>query len=168
MRLFLNPEMSLYLRGMAREFNVSTSHMRTELQHLSDNNLINCQRAGRQINYRANITHPLFPELQSMVRKALGMDRIVDSIIERLGNLETAFIVDDYAEGRDTGIIDLVLIGEINKRNLADLVTKTETYLQRKIRVLTFTEKEFRLQRKIFNKRNKLILWQARQDSAAE
>ena len=160
MRLFFNPEMSLYLRGMAKEFNVSTSHIRAELQHLSANNLLTNRHEGRQVYYSAKCEHPLFPELQSMVRKALGMDHIVESIISRLGNLQSAFVVDDYAEGKDTGIIDLVLVGDINQQNLVDLVKKTEAYLQRRIRVLTFNVKEFQKNRSVLFKKSILMLWQ--------
>ena len=96
---------------------------------------------GRQIQYQANQKHPLFHELQSMVQKALGMDRILESILERLGNLEEAYLIDDYAEGKDTGIIDLVLIGDIDQENLNDLVHKTERYIDRKIRTLVLSLK---------------------------
>ncbi len=66
------------------------------------------------------------------------MDHILDSILQRLGNLEAAALIDDYAEGRDTGIIDLALLGDIDHVNLNDLTRKAENYLQRKIRVLVF------------------------------
>ena len=69
-----------------------------------------------------------------MVQKAMGMDHIIESIIKRLGNLEEAYLIDDYAEGKDTGIIDLVLIGNIDQENLVDLARKTERYIERKIR----------------------------------
>ncbi len=102
--------------------------MRSELQQLSTAGLLTSEKEGRQVQYRADRSHPLFPELQSMVRKALGMDRIVDSIIERLGKLEAAYLTGDYAEGRDTGVIDLVLVGDIDRHSLSDLVEKTERY----------------------------------------
>ena len=57
------------------------------------------------------------------------MDKILDSMIERLGNLEKALLIDDYAEGKDTGIIDLVLIGDIDQISLQDLTRKTEKYI---------------------------------------
>ena len=99
-RLFLNPGQHAYLRGLAEEFGASTSQVREELRNLSEAGLLDCKKDGRQINYRANPAHPLFPELQSMVRKSLGMDRIIESILERLGDLETAILIDDYAAGK--------------------------------------------------------------------
>ena len=69
-----------------------------------------------------------------MVSKVMGMDQVIDGIVSRLGDLERAYLVGDYAEGKDTGIIDLILVGSIHDRQLADLSKKTERYIKRKIR----------------------------------
>ena len=158
-RLFLNPAQKAYLRELATEFDISSSQLSEELHNMKDAGLLSQDKAGRQIHYQANTGHPLFPELHSMVKKALGMDRILESIIERLGDLECAILLDDYAQGKDSGIIDLALVGNINKTNLQDLVEKTEKYIERKIRVLTITEEEYkRLQTKLLSRPN-LFLW---------
>ena len=159
MRLFLNPDQNAYLRELAKEFDVSPSQVKEELDNLSEAGLLSKEKDGRQINYSANPTHSLFPELSSMVKKAMGMDRVLDSIVKRLGNLEQAFIIDDYAEGKDSGLIDLVLIGEIDRDNLEDLVAKTERYIQRKIRTLVMTESDFSSSEGIFRGRPMLMLW---------
>ena len=159
MRLFLNPDQQAYLRGLADEFGASTSQVREELQHLSDSGLLQSKKNGRQMNYQANVNHPLFPELQSMVRKSLGMDQILESILQRLGKLKKAFLIDDYAQGKDTGLIDLVLVGEIDQENLDDLVKKTEKYIGRKIRTLVLTPSEYKKMDVLFSKKPKLLLW---------
>lgn len=161
MRLFLNPQRHAYLRELAGEFNASPSQVREELRQLAEAGFLTSQKTGRQIYYRANAQHPLFPELHSMVHKALGMDRILDSIIERLGNLEAAYLLDDYAEGKDVGIIDLLLIGDVDQKNLPDLVKKTERYIERKIRTLTVQREEFESMRGIFEQRPMLLLWKS-------
>ena len=159
MRLFLNPNQNAYLRELAKEFDVSPSQIKEELDNLSEAGLLSKEKGGRQINYSANARHSLFPELHSMVKKAMGMDRILDSIIKRLGNLEQAFVIDDYAEGKDSGLIDLVLVGEVDRENLQDLVAKTERYIQRKIRTLVMTESDFNKNEGIFRGRPMLTLW---------
>ena len=99
-----------------------------------------------------------------MVQKAMGMDRILDSILERLGNLEEAYLLDDYAEGKDTGIIDLVLVGNIDQTNLSDLVHKTERYIDRKIRTLTLISREWKKLQPSLKKRPILLLWKQKND----
>jgi len=160
MRLFLNPKRHAYLRELADEFSMSPSLVREELRQLNKAGFLSRKKNGRQIHFRANTKHPLFAELHSMVKKALGMDRILDSIIERLGNLEEAYLLDDYAEGKDTGIIDLLLVGEIDQENLNDLVKKTEKYIDRKIRTLVFTKTEWKKMKQNLLKRPLLPIWQ--------
>ena len=162
MRLFLNPDSHAYLRELAEEFHASPGHVKAELQQLSQAGLLAGEKSGRQVNYRADRSHPLFPELQSMVRKALGMDRILDSIVARLGHLEAAYLTGDYAEGKDTGIVDLVLVGDIDQTNLADLVAKTERYVERRIRTLVVTAEEFRSMSESGRLNPSLPLWVSR------
>ena len=161
MRLFLNPTQNAYLRELAGEFNASPSQVREELRQLNDAGFLESHKKGRQIQYKANREHPLFHELQSMIQKALGMDRILDSILDRLGNLEQAYLIDDYAEGKDTGIIDLVLVGDIDQENLVDLVRKTEQYIERKIRTLILSATEWDEMLPKLKKRPLLKLWQS-------
>lgn len=159
MRLFLNTQEQAYLRKLSSELSASPSQVKEELRHLTEAGLLNSKREGRHTYYRANENHPLFPELQSMVKKALGMDQIIESILERLGDLEMALLLDDYAQGRDTGIIDLLLIGKINPGNLNDIVGKTERYLERKIRTLILTRDEYIEMLPKLEKKPHLVIW---------
>ncbi len=157
-RLFFNPETRSYLRELAKEFNVSTNSVREELNQLTKTNLLNSQKNGRQVFYMANTDHALFPELKSMVSKVMGIDRIIDSMVNRLGDLELAYLIDDYAEGKDTGIIDLLLVGNIDQYHLNDLSRKTERYIKRKIRSLVLSRDEFNdFSQKLENKPHVLI-----------
>jgi DNA-binding transcriptional ArsR family regulator len=165
MRLFLNPKQHAYLRELANEFKASPSQVRDELRQLNEAGFLESNKNGRQINYKANQKHPLFHELQSMVQKSLGMDRILDSILERLGNLEEAHLIDDYAEGKDTGIIDLVLVGNIDKGNLTDLVHKTERYIDRRIRTLVLSSEEWDTMLPTLKNKPMLPLWKHQKDS---
>lgn len=142
-RFFFNPLTRAYLRELAKEFSLSTKAVREELNQLTKTNLLISEKKGRQVLYSANTEHPLFPELKSMVGKVMGIDKVIDSIVTRLGDLEKAYLIDDYAEGKDTGILDLLLVGEIDEYHLNDLSRKTERYIHRKIRSLVVSQQEF-------------------------
>lgn len=159
MRLFLNPKRNAYLRELADEFKASPSHIKEELDQLKKANLLTSKRNGRQVLFSANPKHPVFKELHSIVKKALGMDHILESMLQRLGNLEMALLVDDYAEGKDTGIIDLVLIGNIDQENLIDLTAKTEKYIDRKIRTLVLTAYEYENLSTNLAEKPQFLLW---------
>ncbi len=140
MRLFLNPDRRAHLRELAGELAVSPSQVKSELERLTDSGLLTSAPEGNRIQFGANPAHPLFPKLHAMVRKALGMDRILESILLRLGRLELAILVGDHAMERDSGCIDLVLVGNIDQRNLAG---KTESHLDRQIRAQVLTAGDY-------------------------
>ena len=143
MRLFLNPEQEVYIRKLASEFGISSNLASEEFHSLSKAGYLTSRKDGKHIFFRANTKHPLFPEIHSMVKKTIGMKHIEDIILKQLGNVERAFIVDDYAQGKDTGIIDLVIVGDINTANLNKLARKVETFIKRKIRLLVLTKDEY-------------------------
>ena len=160
-RFFFNPETRSYLRELAKEFNCSTNAVREELNQLTSTKLLISEKNGRQVIYKANQEHPLFPELKSMVSKVMGLDQVIDSIVTRLGDLESAYLIDDYAEGKDTGIIDLLLVGNIDRYHLNDLSIKTERYIKRKIRSLVFTRDEYRDIEPKLKERPRVLIWEA-------
>ena len=109
----------------------------------------------------ANYEHPLFPELKSMVGKVMGIDQVIDGIVTRLGDLECAYLIDDYAEGKDTSIIDLLLVGNINQYHLNDLSRKSERYIKRKIRSLVLSSVEFNEFKPKLKARPNILIWEA-------
>ncbi len=168
MRLFLNTDQEAYLRELAREFDVSSSQISYELKKLQQAGLLTTHTEGRLRKYGANKQHPLFPELQSMVKKSLGMDRIMESIVSRLGNLKLALVTGNYAVGKDTDLIDLILVGKINRPKLDDLVKKTEKYIKRRIRYLILSEEEYEKMKKSLAEQPLLVLWQKSAEGANE
>ena len=161
-RFFFNPDTSSYLRELAKEFNVSTNSVREELNQLTRIKLLASHKSGRQVFYQANQKHPLFPELKSMVSKVMGIDQVIDGIVSRLGDLERAYLLDDYAEGKDTGIIDLLLVGDIDQYHLNDLSRKTERYVKRKIRSLVLNRDEFKDFEPNLKTCPNILIWEAK------
>ena len=159
-RFFFNPKTQSYLRELAKEFNVSTNSVREELNQLTRTKLLKAKKNGRHVLYTANQEHPLFPELRSMVSKVMGIDQVMDSIVNRLGDLERAYLLDDYAEGKDTGIIDLLLVGDIDQYHLNDLSRKTERYIKRKIRSLVVSREEYEELKPRLEIRPRLLIWE--------
>jgi hypothetical protein len=160
-RFFSNPQTKSYLRELAKEFDVSTNAVREELNQLTHTQLLKSEKSGRNVYYSANTAHTLFPELRSMVQKVIGIDQVIEGIVQRLGNLEKAFLIADYAEGKDTGIIDILLVGTIDDHHLNDLTRKTERYTNRKIRSLVLSPAEYQSLQDKFNKMPTLLIWES-------
>jgi hypothetical protein len=86
---------------------------------------------------------------------------VIDGIIQRLGDLEKAYLIDDYAEGKDTGILDLLLVGNIDQYHLNDLSRKTERYIKRKIRSLVVSREEYKELLPKLKDRPRILIWEA-------
>ena len=136
LKFFLNPGTKSYLRGLATEFGESTNAIRVELNRLTDAKLLKSVHAGRTIQYRANKQHSLFKDLQSVVKKFVGLDKVAEELAAKLGDIQAAYVIGDYAKGNDSGLIDLVLVGQVDDEKLKEVTAKTENLIDRKIRTL--------------------------------
>ncbi len=143
LKFFLNPDTRAYLRGLAEEFGDSTNAIRVELNRLERAGILEAEPNGRTRLYGANKKHPLFPDIQSLVRKFTGIDQLIDMVLSKLGTVELAFVTGDYAKGVDSGIIDVVIVGDIDRQYLQNLVEKAEDLIKRKIRSLVLNREEF-------------------------
>jgi len=157
LKFFTNSTSTAYLRGLAEEFNESTNSIRHELNNLSKAGYIVSKENGRTIEYRANVSHPLYNEIKGLVHKYLGIDQIIENIIHKLGDLKLAYLIGDYAKGKDTGTIELLLVGDINKDYLLNLVTKAKGLIHRDIKTKQLTEAEFNHRKEEF--KLCLLLW---------
>ena len=159
LKFFLNPNTQAYLRELAKEFDESSNGVRIELNRLTQAKVLRSTTQGRTIQYSANLNHPLFEELSSLVRKMVGLDQVIEKVLSELGGLERALVTGEYASGRDSGLIDLVLVGKIDSVRLGQLTQKTEDLINRKIRTLILSKKEYESLEPVFTKGPVLLLW---------
>lgn len=150
MKLFLNPEISCYLRQLSSEFDISPNAIKGELDSLSQAGYLEKEQSGRSIYFRANKKHPFFPEISSIVRKTIGIDKLIDEVMSSLGEVNAVYILDDYAKGIDSGLIDVLVVGDIDKSRLDELRRIVEQKVERKVRVMDVTPLEFRKSKDIF------------------
>lgn len=135
LKFFINSNATAYLRGLAEEFGESTNAIRHELNNLSKAGYLISNGNGRTIEYRANTAHPLYASLKGLMHKYLGIDTIIENIIHKLGDLHSAYIIGDYAKGKDSGTIEVLLVGDIDEDYLNKLVVKAQALIQRNIKV---------------------------------
>ena len=76
----------------------------------------------------------MFDILQKVVYKHLGLEEIVERVLERMGPVQKILLVGDYAQGLDSGTIDVVLIGnKLNTEYIEALEEKVEGLIERKV-----------------------------------
>ena len=143
LKFFLNPCSSAYLRGLAEEFGESSNAVRLELNRFEEAGLLESEAIGNKKLYRANVIHPLYNDIHSIISKTIGIDQIIDEVVAKLGDVEEAYVTGDFASGKNGKTIDILLIGtDIHKDFLFKLIDKAETVIKRKIRYLTLTQTE--------------------------
>lgn len=142
LKFFLNPSTSSYLRSIAEEFGESTNAIRLELNRLEEANMLEAEMVGNKKMYRVNQTHPLFEDLAQIVRKYVGLDILIESLVSSLGKLKALYLTGDLAKGKEALLIDLVFIGDIDRNFLSQLVVKVENLGKRKVRYVVYTEKD--------------------------
>lgn len=138
LKFFLNSNTTAYLRSLESEFGESSNAIRVELNKFEDAGMLSSHMKGNKKIFQANTKHPLFKEIHNIILKYVGIDQIVEEVVERLGDVEKVYLVGQFAKGIDSGIIDLVFLGNVDKNYLIELVEKVEEVINRKIRYLVY------------------------------
>ena len=137
-RFFTNAANEGYLRGLATEMQESTNSIRKELNNLSEAGYLIRQEADNKITYKANTQNPFFNLLQQIVHKYVGLDTLLEMILERVGEVKRVFIIGDYAKGIDSGFLEVVLEGQhFNEEYLFQLADKIAKEISKEVRFYT-------------------------------
>jgi len=138
-RLLLNPASRVYLRGLEKDFGVSSNTVRMELNKLSALKLIEVDETVSAVKqYKANVLHPLFVPLRSFILKHFGFESLIEQVFRKLGEVESVYITNDWAEGKESNFVDLVVVGDVNRKYMNGLIEHAEKLIQKKIRVAVF------------------------------
>ena len=133
-KFFISQANRGYLNGLATEMGESTNSIRKELNHLQSAGYLDKIKVDNKVEYKANTKHPLYDVLRKVVLKHLGLEDVVDTVLERMGPVKDIILVGDYALGNDSGKIEVFLIGEqLNMDYIAQLEEKIEQLIKRKI-----------------------------------
>lgn len=160
LKFFLNSQNVSYLRNLENELGESSNGIRLELNRFEKAGLLNSFTEGNRKFFQVNTSHPLFKDLHKIILKVTGLEYVVDYILERIGDLEEVYLVGKLAQGIDSGIIDLVLVGKnINKPFLMEQIEKAEKKVDRKIRFVLFEPEEFSMEKIMEADMHPLLLW---------
>ena len=160
LKFFLNSKTTGYLRHLESEFGESTNAIRQELNRFEEAGMLSSGFEGNKKVFRANTRHPLFEEVHNILMKYVGLDKIVDHVIKRLGNVEQVFLTGKMAQGLESPVIDLVIVGTPDKAYLIELIDKAEALINRKVRYLIYSPEDFERSSSIYDAPH-LLLWAA-------
>jgi len=133
-KFFISQANHGYLNGLASEMGESTNSIRKELNRLFDAGYIVKIKNNNKVEYKANINHPMFEILQKVVRKHLGIEQIIEAVLDRMGKIKKIILIGDYAKVVDSGKIEIFLVGEnLDMDYISNIELKVEKLINRKI-----------------------------------
>jgi len=160
LKFFLNSNSVSYLRHLESEFGGSTNGIRLELNRFEKAGLLISSTTANKKYYQANSSHPLFPDINNIVKKYVGLDIILENVINKLGEVEKVYLCGEFAKGLDSKIIDLIFVGDkINREYLFNLIEKVEKLIKRRVRYIVYSGVEFEEYREGISSKDVFILW---------
>lgn len=133
-KFFISQANKGHLNGLATEMGESTNSIRKELNHLYDAGYLDKQKNNNKVVYNVNTKHPLYGTLRQVVMKHLGLDEIVETVVNKMGGVKKIILVGDYARGFDSGRIEVFLLGnDLNTEYIEQLAPKIESVIDRQV-----------------------------------
>lgn len=133
-KFFLNSSIRAHLRGLETEFGESSNAIRLELNRFEEAGLLNSLWEGNKKLFQANDKHPLYNDIHNIILKETGIDRVIEKVIHRLGNLSCIYLTGDFARGKDSPLIELIIVGkDLDREYLVRKVVQAEKIVGRKV-----------------------------------
>lgn len=145
LKFFLNSSTTAYLRGLEEEFGESTNSIRLELNRFENAGFLESYSESNKKVFKVNVKHPLFKDINSIVLKLVGLNYVIDYVLQHMGDLKLVYLVGNLSKGKDSDVIDLVLVGDINEAFLIELIGKTEKKINKRIHYIHYKEIDFNL-----------------------
>jgi hypothetical protein len=153
----LNPDNKAYLRSLEHDFGGSTNGIRLELNKLEQANMLTHAFVGKKKVFQVNTQHPLYKDINSIVRKYFGLDLLLDKVLNRLENLEAVYLLGDLANGLQSEVMELLFVGDPNRQYLMILTEKLEKNIDKKIAYSIFQKTDN--YGAVLATQNHLLLW---------
>lgn len=167
LKLFLiNPWEKYYIRQLARDLKLQLNSVRRELENLenfgiltSDAKDFNDQAASEdkaepaagqeKKYYRANPNFVLFDEIKALIIKAqILYEKDFVKKLQAIGKIKLLVLTGLFVNNPNT-LIDILLVGKVNKPKLVKLIKELEVELGKEINFTIFNPQEFKYRRDI-------------------
>jgi predicted nucleotidyltransferase len=147
--LFDDPAKESHLRDLARLAGLTAAALQRELANLTKGGLLVSRRNGNRLYFRANTSHPLYPELHGLVTKTAGIGAELQRAIAPVTGIDIAFIFGSAAAGTlgSASDVDLLILGSAGLRKVTPALRGIGETLGREINPHCLTPDEWRSKR---------------------
>lgn len=134
--LLMQPEQKMHLRELARQTQAAPGTLKKELDALCRVGLLHSERVGNQVQFQANQSHPVFAELQALIRKTTGLADVLRQALRPLADrIAVAFVFGSMASGSADALsdVDLLVVGGATFAQVVDAIYAAQAQLGRDI-----------------------------------
>lgn len=141
---FKDQEKEYYFREIAKKLNKEPSYCQKYLDNLVKDEILLDERRGNMRFFRLNKEHPLYDEIKSIISKTIGLENELKELVDKLDNVECAFVFGSIAKGTENNNsdVDLMLIGNINQDALINMISSLEGKIAREINYHIYSSQE--------------------------
>lgn len=148
--MLMRPDQSFHLRELERLAGVNAGTAHRELKRMQVAGLVHSRRVGNQVHYQARRDCPIFTELQSILRKSVGMaDVLREALAPLVDQIEIAFVFGSVARGEEGpgSDIDLLIVGDVGFADVVGALYPCHERLGREVNPLVMQRPEFEQRR---------------------
>ncbi len=140
-----NQNKEFYLSEIAKIVRTSAGTAQRELNKLLHSDFIIFKKKANLNIYILNTHYSLLKEVESIVKKTLGIEVELKKELSRIDNISFAFLFGSYVKGgfKSDSDIDLFIIGEVDEDQVFKAVQKVEEIVRREINYHIANKTEF-------------------------
>lgn len=151
LQLFLSsPNRAFYVREITRKVDEQINSVRRELANLLNIGIINSEESENRLYYEVNQKYPHYPSLRSIFTNKKAMDKSkvevpktgIGAKLAELGSVELAVLSGGFTRDTKAGI-DLLIVGNVNRTKLANLILFLQQEEGREIDFALFSPDDF-------------------------
>ena len=142
----LQPEKRWYLRELARHLEVQPSTLQRELSAFASAGLLQRREDGNRIYYQADRGCPIYPELESILLKTVGLAELLQEALQPLAKqLALACVYGSMAaqEEHSDSDVDLLVVGQVGLAEIAMALRGVGRQIGREVNPTVYTTEEF-------------------------
>ena len=143
--MFLDATREWHLREIARHTSLSPATVHKELKALTDVGILVREERANLTYYWANRDCPVFPELQSLMRKTAGLADVIQEALAEVEGIQVAFIFGSMAKGGGDARsdVDVLIVGEVSFADISAALLGAQERLDREITPTVYSPQEF-------------------------
>ncbi len=140
----LNPDEEFFIRELTRKLDEQINSVRRELDNLKKVGLLRSRLRNRKKYYTVNKNFLIYTELRDIFIKASSNDDQMSRVVSKMGEVDFLLLSGLFI-GRESKV-DLLLVGEVDKKQLQDYLDKTEQGKDTKFTIISKKDFLYRLE----------------------